>query len=104
MIITKGLRIAREPGFAERLAEFMPGFEVYLQLDSLKRDALLDLRGADLSKVRIQALEALERAGVSTTLVVTVKKGVNDAEIPELVRFALEWSCVRGVTFQPIQD
>ena len=25
MINTNGLRIAREPGFAERLAEFMPG-------------------------------------------------------------------------------
>ncbi len=104
MINTNGLKIAREPGFAERLAEFMPGFEVYLQFDSLEREALLDLRGADLSKVRIQALEALERAGVSTTLVVTVKKGVNDIEIPRIVRFALRWECVRGVTFQPIQD
>ena len=104
MINTNGLRIAREAGFAERLAGFMPGFEVYLQMDSLRREALMDLRGADLSRVRIEALEALERAGVSTTLVVTVKKGVNDAEIPDLVRFALQWSCVRGVTFQPIQD
>ena len=104
MINTNGIRIAREPGFAERLAEFMPGFEVYLQFDSLKRDALMDLRGADLSRVRIEALQNLERLGVSTTLVVTVKKGVNDAEIPEMVRFALQWGCVRGVTFQPIQD
>jgi uncharacterized radical SAM superfamily Fe-S cluster-containing enzyme len=104
MINTNGIRIAREPGFAERLAEFMPGFEVYLQLDSLKREALMDLRGADLTSVRVQALEALERNDISTTLVVTVKKGVNDAEIADLVRFALQWRCVRGVTFQPIQD
>jgi hypothetical protein len=104
MINTNGLRIAREPGFAERLAEFMPGLEVYLQVDSLRREALMNLRGADLSKVRIEALEALERVGVSTTLVATVKKGVNDADIPELVRFALNWRCVRGVTFQPVQD
>jgi 7,8-dihydro-6-hydroxymethylpterin dimethyltransferase len=104
MINTNGLRIAREPGFAERLAEFMPGLEVYLQFDSLRREALMDLRGADLSKVRIEALEALERAGVSTTLVVTVKKGVNDADIADIVRFALTWRCVRGVTFQPVQD
>jgi hypothetical protein len=104
MINTNGLRIAREPGFAERLAEFMPGLEVYLQVDSLRREALIDLRGADLSRVRVEALEALERAGVSTTLVATVKKGVNDADIPDLVRFALGWRCVRGVTFQPVQD
>ena len=104
MINTNGLRIAREPGFAERLAAYNPGFEVYLQFDSLKRDALMELRGADLSAVRVQALEALERAGVSTTLVVTLKKGVNDDEIADIVRFALKWRCVRGVTFQPIQD
>jgi uncharacterized radical SAM superfamily Fe-S cluster-containing enzyme len=104
MINTNGLRIAREPGFAERLAEFMPRFEVYLQFDSLQRDALMALRGADLSRVRIQALEALERNGISTTLVVTLKKGVNDHEIADMVRFALQWRCVRGVTFQPIQD
>lgn len=104
MINTNGLRIAREPGFAERLAEFMPGLEVYLQFDSLRREALLDLRGADLSRVRVEALQALERVGVSTTLVATVKKGVNDDEIADLVRFGLEWRCVRGVTFQPVQD
>jgi len=104
MINTNGLRIAREPGFADRLAAFMPRFEVYLQFDSLKREALMALRGADLAAVRIQALEALERANISTTLVVTLKKGLNDGEIADIVRFALQWRCVRGVTFQPIQD
>lgn len=104
MINTNGIRIARESGFAERLAEFMPRFEVYLQFDSLKRDALMNLRGADLTQVRRQALEALERNGISTTLVVTVKKGVNDDEIADIVGHALQWSCVRGVTFQPVQD
>jgi uncharacterized radical SAM superfamily Fe-S cluster-containing enzyme len=104
MINTNGIRIAREPGFAERLAAFMPQFEVYLQFDSLKRDALMALRGADLTAVRVQALEALERATISTTLVVTLKKGLNDGEIADIVRFALKWRCVRGVTFQPIQD
>ena len=104
MINTNGLRIAAEPAFAARLAEYMPGFEVYLQFDSLQPAALKDLRGADLSKVRIRALEALERHNISTTLVVTVKGGVNDEEIPDIVRFALDWRCVRGVTFQPIQD
>ncbi len=104
MVNTNGLRIAREAGFAERLAAFMPRFEVYLQFDSLQRDALMALRGADLRSVRIQALEALERANISTTLVVTLKKGLNDGEITDIVRFALRWRCVRGVTFQPIQD
>ena len=104
MINTNGLRIAREPDFVARLAEHKRGLEIYLQFDSLERDALMNLRGADLRGVRQPALENLERHGISTTLVVTVKRGVNDHEIGEIVRHALAWRCVRGVTFQPVQD
>ncbi len=104
MLNTNGVRIAQEPDFAARLARYAPGFEVYLQFDSLRREALLDLRGADLRRVRADALAALEAAGVSTTLVVTVKRGVNDNEIGDIIRHAQQWSCVRGVTLQPVQD
>jgi uncharacterized radical SAM superfamily Fe-S cluster-containing enzyme len=48
----------------------------------------MELRGADLRRVRQQALENLERHNVSTTLVVTVKGGVNDSEIGAIVRHA----------------
>jgi uncharacterized radical SAM superfamily Fe-S cluster-containing enzyme len=104
MLNTNGIRIAEDPAFVERLAELRPGFEVYLQFDSLEAAAQLDLRAADLTRVRRQALENLERAGISTTLVVVVKRGVNDAEIPRIVEHALQWRCVRGVVFQPVQD
>ena len=33
-----------------------------------------------------------------------MKRGVNDDEIGDIVRYALSWPCVRGVTFQPVQD
>jgi hypothetical protein len=36
--------------------------------------------------------------------VVTLKKGLNDGEIGEMIDFALKQPCVRGITFQPIQD
>lgn len=104
MINTNGLRIAREPDFVARLATYKPAFEIYLQFDSLRAGALRDIRGADLAATRHEALAALEAARISTTLVVTVKGGVNDDEIPDILRFALQWRCVRGVTFQPIQD
>jgi uncharacterized radical SAM superfamily Fe-S cluster-containing enzyme len=104
MINTNGLRIAQEPDFVARLAEYKRGLEIYLQFDSLKREALMELRGADLRRVRQEALENLERHNLSTTLVVTVKRGVNDDEIGEIVRHALQWRCVRGITFQPVQD
>ena len=103
MVNTNGVRIANDEEFAARLAGYMPGFEVYLQFDSFERDALLELRGADLSHIREQALIRLNRLGVSTTLVVTLKKGLNDGEIGKIVDYALTQPCVRGVTFQPIQ-
>lgn len=103
MLNTNGIRIAREPGFAERLAAYKPGFEVYLQFDSLREGPLRTLRGADLGDVRRKALERLNAAGISTTLVVTLQKGLNDGEIGDILRFALEQPCVRGVTFQPTQ-
>lgn len=103
MVNTNGIRIAEDETFAKRLAGYMPDFEVYLQFDSFERHALMTLRGADLRDIRKRALERLNRLGVSTTLVVTLKKGLNDQEIGRIIDFALEQPAVRGVTFQPIQ-
>lgn len=103
MVNTNGLRIAKEPEFAARLAGYQPGFELYLQFDSLRDEVHKDLRGAKLRDVRLKALEHLNRHDISTTLVVTVKKGLNDGELGEIIDFALQQPCVRGVTFQPIQ-
>ena len=103
MVNTNGIRIARDREFVKRLAEYMPGFELYLQFDSLEAGPLLDLRGADLCNIRARAIENLNEAGISTTLVVTVKKGLNDGELGSIIDYALQQSCVRGVTFQPIQ-
>jgi uncharacterized radical SAM superfamily Fe-S cluster-containing enzyme len=104
MINTNGLRIAQDPDFLVRLASYAPGIEVYLQFDSLSDEALVNLRGTRLRHIRWQAFDALERVGLSTTLVCVVKRGVNDDEVAEIIRYALSWSCVRGVTFQPVQD
>jgi uncharacterized radical SAM superfamily Fe-S cluster-containing enzyme len=104
MVNTNGIRIAQDEAFAERLATYMPRFELYLQWDSLRREPLMQLRGADLRSIREKALERLNKLGVSTTLVVTVARGVNDDELGGIVDFALEQPCVRGVTFQPIQQ
>jgi len=103
MLNTNGIRLAEEDGFAERLSGYAPGFEVYLQFDSLQPAALKALRGADLSRIRHQALDRLDAVGLSTTLVVTVQKGVNDQEIGAILDFAAARPCVRGVTFQPVQ-
>ena len=104
MINTNGVRIAQDRAFVDRLASYKPALEVYLQFDSLNDDALMNLRGARLARVRRAALGALERVELSTTLVAVIKRGVNDHEVADIVRHALAWNCVRGVTFQPVQD
>ena len=104
MLNSNGVRIARDKEFVAQLAAFKPGFEVYLQFDSLQKTALEHLRGVDLRTTRQQALENLEQHNISTTLVVTVKKGINDEEIGRLIEYALQFRCVRGITFQPVQD
>ena len=103
MLNTNGVRIAQDPGFAERLATYMPDFELYLQFDSLRPAVLEALRGKDLTDVRVKALEKLNELNLSTTLVITVQKGLNDDEIGAIIEFALNQRCVRGVTFQPVQ-
>jgi uncharacterized radical SAM superfamily Fe-S cluster-containing enzyme len=103
MVNTNGVRIAKDEEFTKRLAGYMPGFELYLQWDSFEAEALVELRGQDLREVRMAALERLNRLGISTTLVVTLKKGLNDHEVGKIIEFALQQPCVRGVTLQPIQ-
>jgi len=104
MVNTNGVRIAQEEDFVKRLADYKADFEVYLQFDSFERAPLMELRGADLRRIREDAVEKLNRHNIATNLVVTLKKGRNDHEIGRIIDFALEQTCVRGVTFQPIQD
>jgi 7,8-dihydro-6-hydroxymethylpterin dimethyltransferase len=104
MVNTNGIRIAQDEEFTKRLAGFMPQFEIYLQFDSLQREPLMQLRGADMRSIREKALERLNRLGISTTLVATVQRGVNDGELGAIVDFALTQPAVRGVTFQPVQQ
>lgn len=103
MLNTNGTRIATDRDFVRRLAEYMPGFEVYLQFDSLEENPLRELRGVDLRATRQAAIENLNEFGISTSLVVTVKRGTNDQELGRILEFAVKQPCVRGVVYQPVQ-
>src|SRR6185312_8013311 len=90
MVNTNGIRIAKDFEFAKHLSTYAPDFEIYLQFDSFKPEALKHLRGKDLTNVRIKALEHLNKLNLSTTLVVTLQKGWNDDEIGKIIEFALQ--------------
>jgi len=103
MINTNGIRIATDREFVARLATYRPGLEIYLQFDSFEEQALRELRGADLREIRRKAVAHLNEFNISTTLVVTLKKGLNDHEVGTVIQWGLQQRAVRGVTFQPIQ-
>lgn len=103
MVNTNGIEIAKDFEFAKRLKSYSPDFEIYLQFDSFREEALVSLRGANLKKIREKAIQNLNELNLSTTLVVTLQKGLNDDEIGEIIDYALKQKCVRGVTFQPTQ-
>ncbi len=103
MVNTNGIKIAKDFEFAKRLAIYAPDFEIYLQFDSLDNHVPWTLCGADLADSRLKALEYLNQLNLSTTLDVTLQKGLNDHEIGDTIDFALKQKCVRGVTFQPTQ-
>jgi 7,8-dihydro-6-hydroxymethylpterin dimethyltransferase len=99
-ISTNGLRCATDPHFCEELAKRK--VYVSLQLDALSNPALRVLRGGgDHRGARQKALDNLERAGVRTTIVSTVAKGVNDHLIGECVELLYEKDFILSLTFQP---
>jgi uncharacterized radical SAM superfamily Fe-S cluster-containing enzyme len=104
MVNTNGITIAKDFEFTKRLATYTPGFEVYLQFDSLQKEVLESMRGANLVSIRHEAIAHLNELNLSTTLVLTIQKNLNDRSIGEMIDFALKQRCVRGVTLQPTQE
>jgi uncharacterized radical SAM superfamily Fe-S cluster-containing enzyme len=99
-VSTNGLRIAADPSFCEELRR--RGTYVNLQLDALSNPALRVLRGGgDHQAVKSRALANLERAGVRTTIVSTVAKGVNDDQVGEAIRLLFERDFILSLMFQP---
>lgn len=101
MINTNGVRLARDPELVERLARHRDRTEIYLQFDGLNDDVYRQLRGEPLLDVKLAAIDALGRAGLNVTLVVTLQGGVNNDQMGPIVEFGLARPHVTGVSFQP---
>jgi uncharacterized radical SAM superfamily Fe-S cluster-containing enzyme len=74
MINTNGIKIASDEEFTKKLSTYKPNFEVYLQFDSLDDEYTKEIRGQTMKKIRLKALENLNKYNISTTLVVVLKK------------------------------
>lgn len=101
LINTNGVLVAKDDSLLDLLTEHRERVEVYLQYDGTSAHASRHHRGGDLTRVKAQAVERLSEREIFTTLVMTAALGVNDGEIGDVVRLALDTPYVGGVSLQP---
>ena len=101
LLNTNGIRVARDDAFLAFLERHNQRIETYLQFDGFRLETHKHHRGADLRRIKREAVERLSAAGVFTTLTMTTALGVNDDEIGDVVRLALDTPFVGGVSIQP---
>ncbi|WFD12069.1 radical SAM (seleno)protein TrsS [Tepidibacter hydrothermalis] len=76
---------------------------VFLQFDGMNDTIYSNLRGKELLKDKLVAIENLRKMNIGIILVCTVVPRVNDYNIYEIVKFGIEnIPAVRGVHFQPV--
>ena len=102
VVNTNGVRLARDDALLRFLADRRKRVELYLQWDGPSSEASRALRAADLPALRTRALERVTGARVFTTLACAVADGVNDGDVGEVLRLAVETDYVGGVVFQPL--
>lgn len=101
-IATNGLRLARKPELAKELKE--AGLNtIYLQFDGVTEEPYVEIRNKDLLQFKLQAIENCRKADLGIVLVPTLVKGINDHQIGDIIRFAVDnLDIIRGVNFQPV--
>ncbi len=101
---TNGIKMAESEEYC-RAIESAGTSVVYLQFDGVTDAPYEKLRGRKLLEVKKRAIENHRRAGPKPAIVLvpTVVKGVNDDQIGDIIKFAIEnRDIIRGVNFQPI--
>ena len=113
------LRMAREMGFSHLQAatnglkftdlEFAEQAKeaglhtLYLQFDGVCDDIYRRTRGESLWEKKLQCIENVKKAGLKIVFVPTIVKGLNDHQIGDIIRLALEYiECTSGISFQPV--
>src|SRR5205807_5596770 len=76
--------------------------EVYLQFDGLRSATYRALRSEDVAREKQAALARLNEAGIFTTLVATVRRGVNEDEVGDVLQLGLDTPRCAGLAIQPM--
>ena len=101
-IATNGLKLAMKENLAQELKD--AGLNtVYLAFDGVTSEPYINNRGRDLLQYKLDAIENCRKANLGVVLVPTLIKGVNDHQVGEIIKFALDHSeNIYGVNFQPV--
>ncbi len=99
---SNGLKFARDPAFAQAASD--AGLNaVHLQFDGVDDLVYIQLRARNLLDIKKQAIENIQKAGMEIYLVPTLVKGINDHQIGDIFRFALDHlDAVTGIHWQPV--
>lgn len=98
---TNGLVISSVPDYLEELvAAGLTG--VYLSFDGVTGEVYEKTCGRDILDVKLRAIERCREVGIQVVLSVAVVAGLNDGQLGDLLRFALDNSdVVCGLALQP---
>ena len=76
---------------------------LYLQFDGVTDDVYLRTRGVPLMEKKLACIENCRKAGLKIIFVPTIVKGVNDHQIGDMIRLAIDnIDTVSGFSFQPV--
>ncbi len=76
---------------------------LYLQFDGVTDDINLKTRGEPLLEIKMKCIEACRQAGMKIVFVPTIVKGVNDQQLGDILRVAIDnVDTVSGIAFQPV--
>lgn len=98
---TNGLVISSRPGYLEKLRDAgVTG--LFLSFDGLTGSVYETTCGRDILDVKLRCVERCREAGVQVVLCMTILAGVNDDQLGDVLRFALDNSdVVAGLALQP---
>lgn len=102
VLLTNGLKLA-DRSFAENLREKGLTF-VSVQFDGLSDDIYRKMRGKKLLDIKMAALKNLEELEFKTSFSVVMIKGINDHQIGDIARLAIEMKSVVEVDFLPARQ
>jgi len=76
---------------------------LYLQFDGVCDEVYRKTRGERLWEQKLQCIENVKKAGLKIVFVPTIVKGINENQIGDIIRIALEYiECTSGISFQPV--